>query len=45
MGGPSAQDPKGVPPYLETRRYVKRVLHHYYAFRNAGTQLASAGAP
>lgn len=31
----------GVPPYLETRRYVKRVLHHYYAFRNSGTQLAS----
>jgi soluble lytic murein transglycosylase-like protein len=27
----------GVPPYLETRRYVRRVLHHYYAFRN-GTQ-------
>lgn len=24
----------GVPPYQETRRYVKRVLHHYYAFRN-----------
>jgi len=23
----------GVPPYLETRRYVQRVLHHYYAFR------------
>ena len=32
---------KGVPPYMETRKYVKRVLHHYYAFRNAGTQLAS----
>jgi len=32
---------KGVPPYRETRHYVKRVLHHYYAFRNAGTQLAS----
>jgi soluble lytic murein transglycosylase-like protein len=24
----------GVPPYQETRLYVKRVLHHYYAFRN-----------
>jgi soluble lytic murein transglycosylase-like protein len=24
----------GVPPYQETRMYVKRVLHHYYAFRN-----------
>jgi soluble lytic murein transglycosylase-like protein len=26
----------GVPPYQETRMYVKRVLHHYYAFRNTG---------
>jgi soluble lytic murein transglycosylase-like protein len=24
----------GVPPYDETRRYVQRVLHHYYNFRN-----------
>lgn len=23
----------GIPPYDETRRYVQRVLHHYYAFR------------
>jgi soluble lytic murein transglycosylase-like protein len=23
----------GVPPYGETRRYVNRVLNHYYAFR------------
>lgn len=29
----------GVPPYQETRMYVKRVLHHYYAFRNT-TELA-----
>ncbi|MET0389222.1 MAG: lytic transglycosylase domain-containing protein [Polyangiales bacterium] len=34
---------KGVPPYLETRRYVQRVLHHYYQFRNA-TQLTAASA-
>jgi hypothetical protein len=35
----------GVPPYLETRRYVKRVLHHYYAFRNApAATLAAATA-
>lgn len=27
----------GVPPYAETRRYVRRVLHHYYSFRGAGT--------
>ncbi len=26
---------RGVPPYDETRRYVRRVLTHYYAFRNA----------
>jgi hypothetical protein len=26
---------RGVPPYDETRRYVRRVLQHYYAFRNA----------
>lgn len=31
----------GVPPYQETRMYVKRVLHHYYAFRNTG-ELAMA---
>jgi soluble lytic murein transglycosylase-like protein len=25
---------RGVPPYAETRRYVRNVLHHYYAFRS-----------
>lgn len=25
---------RGVPPYDETRRYVRRVLTHYYAFRS-----------
>lgn len=34
---------RGVPPYLETRRYVRRVLHHYYAFRNT-TPAATAAA-
>jgi len=24
---------RGVPPFLETRNYVRRVLHHYYRFR------------
>jgi len=24
---------RGVPPYRETRRYVGRVLRHYYAFQ------------
>ena len=32
---------RGVPPYLETRRYVKRVLHHYYAFRNLVSPVAA----
>jgi soluble lytic murein transglycosylase-like protein len=27
----------GVPPYGETRRYVNRVLQHYYAYRSEGT--------
>jgi hypothetical protein len=26
----------GIPPYAETRRYVQRVLTHYYAFRATG---------
>lgn len=30
----------GVPPYAETRRYVKRVLQHYYSFRNGAGVLA-----
>lgn len=34
----------GVPPYRETRRYVKRVLSHYYSFRSEGSQLAQASA-
>ena len=28
----------GIPPYAETRRYVQRVLTHYYAFRAESTQ-------
>jgi hypothetical protein len=31
----------GVPPYAETRRYVRRVLHHYYSFRGTGNTLAA----
>jgi len=27
---------RGVPPYLETRRYVRRVLGHYYRYRAEG---------
>jgi hypothetical protein len=32
----------GIPPYAETRRYVQRVLTHYYAFRAAPTDRALA---
>jgi len=28
----------GIPPYAETRRYVQRVLTHYYEFRAQSTQ-------
>jgi soluble lytic murein transglycosylase-like protein len=31
---------KGVPPYSETRRYVNRVLSHYYAYRQGKTALS-----
>lgn len=28
---------RGIPPYAETRRYVQRVLTHYYGYRAAST--------
>ena len=28
---------EGIPPYTETRRYVRRVLSHYYRYRSGGT--------
>jgi soluble lytic murein transglycosylase-like protein len=28
---------KGIPPYKETQRYVRRVLKHYYAYRSEGS--------
>jgi soluble lytic murein transglycosylase-like protein len=31
---------RGVPPYAETRRYVRKVLQHYYAFRSMSQALA-----
>jgi soluble lytic murein transglycosylase-like protein len=34
-GGGAVERYRGVPPYRETRRYVRRVLEHYYAFRAA----------
>jgi soluble lytic murein transglycosylase-like protein len=35
---------QGVPPYRETRGYVRKVLHHYYAFRRAGAGGAATAA-
>jgi membrane-bound lytic murein transglycosylase MltF len=32
---------RGVPPYAETRRYVRNVLHHYYAFRSMAAQVVA----
>jgi len=31
----------GVPPFQETRRYVRKVLQHYYTFRSQETTLAA----
>lgn len=33
-GGGAVTRYRGVPPYAETRRYVQRVLRHYYAYRS-----------
>ena len=30
----------GVPPYAETRRYVRNVLQHYYTFRSMESAVA-----
>lgn len=36
--GPGAVERhRGVPPYAETQRYVRRVLGHYYRLRSGGT--------
>jgi soluble lytic murein transglycosylase-like protein len=32
-GAGAVQRYRGVPPYSETRRYVNRVIQHYYAYR------------
>lgn len=40
-GEGAVQKYRGVPPYAETRRYVRKVLHHYYSFRSMERALAS----
>ena len=34
-GEGAVQKYRGIPPYAETRRYVQRVLTHYYEYRSA----------
>jgi soluble lytic murein transglycosylase-like protein len=40
-GEGAVQKYRGVPPYAETRRYVRKVLHHYYTFRSLDGAVAS----
>lgn len=39
-GEGAVQKYRGVPPYAETRRYVRKVLSNYYAYRNMERALA-----
>jgi soluble lytic murein transglycosylase-like protein len=36
-GEGAVQKYRGIPPYKETQRYVRRVLKHYYAYRSEST--------
>jgi soluble lytic murein transglycosylase-like protein len=42
-GAGAVQRYGGVPPYAETRRYVKRVLSHYYRYLSARTNTRASG--
>jgi soluble lytic murein transglycosylase-like protein len=41
-GEGAVQKYRGVPPYAETRRYVRKVLHHYYNFRSADSAVVAS---
>ena len=38
-GSGAVEKHRGIPPYIETREYVRRVLHFYDQYRGAGLQL------
>ena len=43
-GGGAVRRYEGVPPYRETRRYVRNVLQHYYNFKQVVTESALSQA-
>jgi soluble lytic murein transglycosylase-like protein len=41
-GSGAVEKHRGIPPYVETREYVRRVLHFYDQYRGSGLQLINA---